>query len=63
VAQVNRKSESAVLSEGERVVVPRYLGQRFARPASPDAAKPASSDEAKPVSGEAPPANPPSAEQ
>ncbi|HEX4237479.1 MAG TPA: peptidoglycan-binding protein LysM [Xanthobacteraceae bacterium] len=63
VAQVNRKSESAALSEGERVVVPRYLGQRFARPASPDAAKPASSDEPKPVSGEAPPANPPSAEQ
>ena len=63
VAQVNRKSESAALSEGERVVVPRYLGQRFARPASPDAAKPASSEEPKPVSGDAPAANPPSAEQ
>ena len=63
VAQVNRKSESAALSEGERVVLPRYLGQRFARPASPDAAKPASGDEPKPVSGEAPAANPPSAEQ
>jgi thioesterase domain-containing protein len=63
VAQVNRKSESTALSEGERVVVPRYLGQRFARPAPPDAAKPASSDEPKPVSGDAPTANPPSAEQ
>jgi len=63
VAQINRKSESAALSEGERVVVPRYLGQRFARPASPDAAKPASSDEPKPVSADGPAANPPAAEQ
>ena len=63
VAQVNRKSETAALSEGERVVLPRYLGQRFARPTSPDAAKPASGDEPKPVSGEAPAANPPSAQQ
>jgi hypothetical protein len=63
VAQVNRKSEGAALSEGERVVLPRYLGQRFARPTSPDAAKPASGDEPKPVSGEAPAANPPSAQQ
>jgi len=62
VAQVNRKSESAALSEGERVVVPRYLGQRFARPTSPDAAKPAASDEPKPVSGEAPAASAPEAE-
>src|SRR5215467_2251106 len=63
VAQVNRKSESATLSDGERVVVPRYLGQRFARPTSPDAAKPASGDEPKPVSGDDAPANPPAAEQ
>jgi thioesterase domain-containing protein len=62
VAQVNRKSEGAALSEGERVVVPRYLGQRFARPASPDAAKPASSDEPKPVSADGPAANPPAAQ-
>jgi thioesterase domain-containing protein len=62
VAQINRKSESAALSEGERIVIPRYLGQRIARSGSPDAAKPASSDEAKPVSGEAPAANAPSAE-
>ena len=62
VAQVNRKSENAALSEGERVVVPRYLGQRFARPTSPDAAKPASSDEPKPVSGDAPASSPPEAE-
>src|SRR5215469_84962 len=62
VAQINRKSESAALSDGERVVIPRYLGQRFARPVSPDASKPASSDEPKPVSGEAPASNAPSAE-
>ena len=62
VAQVNRKSESAGLSEGERVVVPRYLGQRFARPTLPEAAKPASSDEPKPVSGDAPASSPPEAE-
>jgi thioesterase domain-containing protein len=53
MAQINRKSEGAGLSDGERVVVPRYLGQRFARPGSPDAAKPASGDEPKPVSGDA----------
>jgi thioesterase domain-containing protein len=61
VAQMNRKSEGAALSENERVVVPRYLGQRIARPGSPEAkpassdeAKPASSDEAKPASSDAP---------
>ena len=62
VAQINRKSESAALTDGERIVVPRYLGQRIARPGSPDAAKPASSDEPKPVSGEEPAANAPSEE-
>jgi len=62
VAQMNRKSEGAPLSEGERVIVPRYLGQRLARPSSPEAGKPASSDEPKPVSGEEPAANAPSAE-
>jgi thioesterase domain-containing protein len=53
VAQMNRKSEGAALSENERIVVPRYLGQRIARPGSPEA-KPASSDEAKPASSDAP---------
>jgi len=62
VAQINRKSESAALSDGERVVVPRYLGQRFARPTSPDAAKPAPSDEPRPVSGDAPASSFPEAE-
>jgi hypothetical protein len=62
VAQINRKSESAALTEGERIVVPRYLGQRLTRPGSPEAAKPASGDEPKPVSGEAPAASAPSAE-
>src|SRR5215469_15033678 len=47
VAQINRKSEGAALSEGERIVVPRYLGQKIARSGSPEA-KPSLSDEAKP---------------
>ena len=63
VAQINRKSESAALSDGERIVIPRYLGQRFARPASPEAAaKPASSDEPNPVSSDAPASGAPQAE-
>jgi hypothetical protein len=49
LAQLNRKSEGAALSEGERVVVPRYLGQRIpSRSESPDAAKPPSDEEPKP---------------
>jgi hypothetical protein len=45
LAQVNQKSESAALTEGERIVVPRYLGQKFGpRPAANEAAKPATSD-------------------
>jgi thioesterase domain-containing protein len=59
VAQINRKSENAALSDGERVMVPRYLGLRFARP---NAAKPASGDEPKPVSGDAPASSSPEAE-
>jgi hypothetical protein len=63
VAQLNKKAEGTALSEGERVVVPRYLGQRLARPASTEAQKPtssdapnpASSDASKPVSSEAAP--------
>jgi len=64
VAQINRKSENAGLSEGERIVIPRYLGQRIARPGSPDAAKPGASDEAKPAADDAaaPAAGSPSAE-
>jgi hypothetical protein len=46
LAQLNKKSEGAALSEGERIVVPRYLGQRLARPAAADAQNPASSDAA-----------------
>src|SRR5215468_11819908 len=55
VAQTNRKSESAALSEGERVVVPRYLGRRLASRSTPaEAAKPASSDAGKPDAGDTP---------
>jgi LysM repeat protein len=28
LTQINQKSENAALTEGERIVVPRYLGQR-----------------------------------
>ncbi|MGB6285779.1 MAG: peptidoglycan-binding protein LysM [Xanthobacteraceae bacterium] len=51
LAQLNRKPEGAALGEGERVVVPRYLGQRIAS-RSPDAAKPPSDEEPKPEAGE-----------
>jgi thioesterase domain-containing protein len=61
VAQINRKSEGAALSEGERIVVPRYLGQKIARSGSPEA-KPASSDEAKPGDASDSGASAPSAE-
>jgi LysM domain len=55
LAQVNQKSESAALSEGERIVVPRYLGQRVApNPVSSGAPKPVTSDTPNPVSSEAP---------
>jgi thioesterase domain-containing protein len=55
LAQVNQKSESAALTEGERIVVPRYLGQKFGpRPAANEAAKPAPSDTPNAASSEAP---------
>jgi thioesterase domain-containing protein len=55
LAQVNQKSESAALTEGERIVVPRYLGQKFGpRPAANEAAKPAPSDTPNATSSEAP---------
>jgi hypothetical protein len=53
LAQLNRKSENAALSEGERVIVPRYLGQSIeSRSAPTDAAKPPSDEEPKPETGE-----------
>jgi len=54
LAQLNRKSVGAPISEGERVVVPRYLGQRIAsKSASPDEAKSPSGEEPKPEAGAA----------
>jgi LysM repeat protein len=42
VAQLNQKPENAALSEGQRVVIPRYLGQKLAvRSGSPETASPA----------------------
>jgi thioesterase domain-containing protein len=55
LAQVNQKSESTALTEGERVVMPRYLGQKFGpRPAANEAGKPATSDTPNAASTEAP---------
>jgi thioesterase domain-containing protein len=55
LAQINQKSESAALTEGERIVVPRYLGQKLGpRPAANEAAKPTKSDTPNAASTEAP---------
>jgi len=55
LAQVNQKSESAALTEGERIVIPRYLGQKVgSKPVSNEAAKPAPSESPNPTSSEAP---------
>jgi LysM repeat protein len=41
VAQINQKAENASLSEGQRVVIPRYLGQKLAmRSGSPETSSP-----------------------
>jgi thioesterase domain-containing protein len=55
LAQINQKSESAALTEGERIVVPRYLGQKLGpRPAANEAAKPTTIDTPNAASTEAP---------
>ena len=55
LAQINQKSESAALTEGERIVVPRYLGQRVApKPVATEAPKPAPGEAPNPVSSDAP---------
>ena len=43
VAQINQKAENTSLSEGQRVVIPRMLGQKLARGEPGEASKPASS--------------------
>ncbi len=58
MTQLNRIEKAPPLSEGERIVVPRYLGQRIAsRSVSPDAAKPPSDEEPKPEAGQTEPAS------
>jgi thioesterase domain-containing protein len=55
LAQINQKSESVALTEGERIVVPRYLGQKLGpRPAANEAAKPTTSDTPNAAATEAP---------
>ena len=54
VAQINQKAENAALTEGQRIVVPRYLGHGFApRPAATTAPKPVS-DAPSPAESAAP---------
>jgi LysM repeat protein len=55
VAQINQKTETASLSEGQRIVVPRLLGQRLpGRGESGEAAKSAPSGAPAAASGSAP---------
>jgi hypothetical protein len=59
LTQINQKSENAALTENERIVIPRYLGQRAVVPspaASPTPA-PAASPAPAPAAGAAPAAN------
>jgi hypothetical protein len=58
VAQINQKQENSPLSEGQRVVIPRMLGQKLARGEAGEASKPASS--AAPAAAAAPAASEPS---
>jgi hypothetical protein len=50
VAQINQKAETAALSEGQRIIVPRYIGQRLPSRAGPGEAPGAT---ASPASGPA----------
>jgi hypothetical protein len=52
VAQINQKPENASLSEGQRVVIPRMIGQKLARGEQSEASKPAAS--AAPAAAPAP---------
>jgi LysM repeat protein len=59
VAQINQKAENATLSEGQRIIVPRYVGQRLASRLAPAeapgaAASPVSSPASGPASNAAP---------
>jgi hypothetical protein len=61
VAQLNQKPENAALSEGQRVVIPRYLGQKLAMrsgasetPGPAPSAAPAANSESNPASGSSP---------
>jgi hypothetical protein len=55
VEQINKTSEHATLTEGERIVIPRYLGRRaMPSPALSSAPSPASSPTPSPVPTEAP---------
>jgi LysM repeat protein len=63
LTQINQKSENAALTEGQRIVVPRNLGQRFAprpgaSPAKDSAPNPAANSEPSSASNPAPTPNP-----
>jgi hypothetical protein len=61
VTQINKVSETAALTEGQRVVIPRYLGQKVVvpNPAAPNPAAPSLS--APSLSAPSPAAPPPAA--
>jgi len=61
VAQINQKPENASLSEGQRVVIPRMIGQKLAR-GEPAGEKPAPSSTSGAASAPAEASNPPPAE-
>jgi hypothetical protein len=59
VAQINQKAENAALTEGQRIVVPRYLGQKFApRPGSTPAQTPVSNETPSSAASPGPAATP-----
>src|ERR1700733_363521 len=63
LTQINQKSENAALTEGQRIVVPRNIGQRFAprpvsSPAKDSAPNPAANSEPSSASSPAPDATP-----
>jgi LysM repeat protein len=62
VAQINQKAESASLSEGQRIVIPRLLGQRLATRGEPAGEAAKSAPSAAPAAAPSEAANPPPAE-
>jgi LysM repeat protein len=54
VAQINQKAENAALTEGQRIVIPRYVGKPPTRAGTPEASSPAPSAAPAPAAASAP---------